>query len=112
MTKQTALAFAFSTAIGIATVGGAYSQQTTTPPSTPITPPVTMPAPTPPAAGAPVAGANSFTETQAKARLETQGFTAVSGLTKDKDGIWRGKATKAGRGLNVSVDYQGNIVEN
>jgi len=45
--------------------------------------------------GAPAAGANSFTEAQAKSRIEAAGYSNVSGLTKDKDGIWRGKASRA-----------------
>jgi hypothetical protein len=60
--------------------------------------------------GAPAAGANSFTEGQAKSRLEANGFTNVTGLAKDKDGIWRGKGTKSGKVEDVSLDYQGNIV--
>lgn len=60
--------------------------------------------------GAPAAGANSFTEDQAKSRIEAQGFTNVSGLAKDKDGVWRGKASKGGKNQDVSLDYQGNIV--
>ena len=60
--------------------------------------------------GAPAAGANSFTEGQAKSRLEAAGFTNVSGLAKDKDGVWRGKGTKAGMAQDLSLDYQGNIV--
>ena len=62
-------------------------------------------------AGAPAAGANSFTEGQARSRLESNGFTNVSGLQKDNSGVWRGKASKGGRTLDVAVDYQGNIVE-
>jgi hypothetical protein len=61
-------------------------------------------------ANAPVAGANSFTEGQAKSRIEAQGFSSVSTLTKDKDGVWRGKAVKGGRQMDVSVDFQGNVV--
>lgn len=60
--------------------------------------------------GSPVAGANSFTEGQAKSRIEDQGFTAVSELIKDGNGVWRGKATKGGKPLNVSLDFQGNVV--
>lgn len=60
--------------------------------------------------GAPVAGANSFTEGQAKSRIEAAGFTDVSGLAKDKDGVWRGKGAKSGTVMDVSLDYQGNIV--
>ena len=60
--------------------------------------------------GAPAAGANSFTEAQAKSRIEAAGYTNISGLTKDKDGVWRGKGTKSGATHNVGLDYQGNIV--
>src|ERR1700741_2961942 len=60
--------------------------------------------------GAPAAGANSFTEGQAKSRIEAAGYSDVSGLTKDRDGIWRGTATKAGKGVDVGLDYQGNVV--
>jgi hypothetical protein len=60
--------------------------------------------------GAPAAGANSFTEGQAKSRIEAAGFSDVSGLTKDKDGIWRGTASKGGSPSNVALDFQGNVV--
>jgi hypothetical protein len=59
--------------------------------------------------GAPVAGRNSFTEGQAKSKIEGAGFTNVSELKKDDNGIWRGKANKAGSSTNVSVDFQGNV---
>jgi hypothetical protein len=61
-------------------------------------------------AGAPAAGANSFTEGQAKSRIEAAGYTDVSGLTKDKDGIWRGTASKGGANVAVALDFQGNVV--
>jgi hypothetical protein len=64
----------------------------------------------PPNPGAPVAGANSFTEGQAKSRIEDKGFKNVSGLTKDGNGVWRGKADQNGKAVNVSVDFQGNVV--
>jgi hypothetical protein len=63
----------------------------------------------PPNPGAPIAGANSFTEGQVKSRIEAKGFTNVSGLQKDA-GVWRGKASQDGRAMNVSVDFQGNVV--
>jgi hypothetical protein len=59
---------------------------------------------------APVAGKNSFTEAQAKERLEKHGYTAVSGLKKDDQSVWRGTAMKDGKSVGVAVDYQGNIV--
>jgi hypothetical protein len=64
---------------------------------------------TPPNPGAPVAGANSFTEGQAKSRIESSGYGNVTELRKDDQGVWRGKATKDGRSMNVSLDFQGNV---
>ena len=64
----------------------------------------------PPNPGAPVAGANSFTEGQAKSRIEDRGFKNVSELKKDDNGVWRGKADQNGKSVNVSVDFQGNVV--
>ncbi len=60
--------------------------------------------------GAPVAGANSFTEGQAKSRLESNGFSNVGELKKDDNGVWRGKAMKDGKSVDVSLDFQGNVV--
>ena len=59
---------------------------------------------------APVAGANSFTEGQARARIEEKGFGNVTDLKKDDKGVWRGKAMKGGTSVAVALDYQGNIV--
>ena len=47
---------------------------------------------------------------QAKSRIETGGYTNVSGLKKDDQGVWRAKATKDGKSVDVSVDFQGNVV--
>ena len=58
---------------------------------------------------APVAGANSFTVGQARARIQHDGFTQVSGLHKDRQGVWRGKAMKDGQSVGVALDYQGKI---
>jgi hypothetical protein len=57
---------------------------------------------------APVAGRNSFTEGQAKSKIEDAGFTNVTELKKD-NGVWRGKARKSGSATAVSVDFQGNV---
>jgi hypothetical protein len=62
--------------------------------------------------GAPLKGANSFTETQAKDWVLSRGFTEVSVLAKDGDGIWRGTAKKDGKQMAVAVDYKGNVVAN
>src|SRR5215203_7321967 len=58
----------------------------------------------------PVAGANSFTERQAKSRIESNGYTGVSNLKKDDQGVWRGKAQKDGKTTDVSLDFQGNVI--
>jgi hypothetical protein len=58
---------------------------------------------------APVAGRNSFTEGQAKSKIEGAGFSNVTELKKDDNGIWRGKASKGGSTSSVSVDFQGNV---
>lgn len=60
-------------------------------------------------AGAPVPGANSFTEGQARSRIEDAGFTGVTDLQKDDQGIWRGRATRGGAATEVAFDFQGNI---
>lgn len=57
----------------------------------------------------PVAGANSFTEGQAKSKIEEAGYTNVTTLKKDDNGVWRGKASKGGSSTDVSVDFQGNV---
>ena len=57
----------------------------------------------------PVAGANSFTQAQAKSHIEAKGYTHVAKLRKDENGVWRGTAMKDGQSGPVSVDYQGNV---
>lgn len=83
---------------------GAGAQTSTTAPT---------PSPNAPAdKNAPLPGANSFTEGQAKSRLEANGYTGVGELKKDDNGVWKGKATHSGQAVNVSVDYRGNITRN
>lgn len=60
---------------------------------------------------APVPGANSFTEGQAKDRIESKGYSEVTALTKGADGIWNASAKKDGKAVAVQLDYQGNISE-
>ncbi|MBZ9887254.1 DUF4142 domain-containing protein [Mesorhizobium sp. M7A.F.Ca.CA.001.09.2.1] len=59
---------------------------------------------------APVPGANSFTEDQAKNAIEKAGYSDVSALTKDDKGIWRGTASKDGKAAPIALDFQGNVV--
>jgi len=58
----------------------------------------------------PAEGANSFTEGQAKSRIEAAGFTNVSDLQKDDKGIWRGRAQQGSQQVSVALDFQGNVV--
>lgn len=61
-------------------------------------------------AGAPLKGANSFTEAQARDRAVAQGITNVAAMKKDDDGIWRGTGTAEGKQVQIAVDYKGNVV--
>ena len=61
-------------------------------------------------AGAPLKGANSFTEGQAKDRALSHGLTDVGALKKDDDGVWRGSAKQDGKPVEVAVDFKGNVV--
>jgi hypothetical protein len=58
---------------------------------------------------APVAGRNSFTESQAKSKIEEAGYSGVTDLKNDDNGVWRGTASKGGSSTNVSLDFQGNV---
>ena len=58
---------------------------------------------------APVKGRNSFTMNEARRRIEAGGFTQVTGLKKDQDGIWRGTGMRGGTSVPVYCDYQGNV---
>src|SRR4029079_8310332 len=61
-------------------------------------------------AGAPLKGANSFTEGQAKDRALSHGLTDVGTLKKADDGVWRGSAEQDGKPVEVAVDFKGNVV--
>ena len=61
------------------------------------------------AATGPVKGSNSFTEGEARSRIQDKGLSNVTGLKKDDDGIWRGHATRSGQQVDVALDYQGNV---
>jgi putative membrane protein len=73
------------------------------------TPAVKSPSANNPAA--PVPGANSFTEGQAKSRIEGAGYSDVTALKKDDNGVWTGSAKKGGQMVTVKVDFQGNVTQ-
>ena len=60
--------------------------------------------------GAPLKGANSFTQGQATDRVIAHGGTDVGPLVKDDNGVWRGPAKQDGKLAQVAVDYKGNVV--
>jgi hypothetical protein len=98
--------------------GGAATGTTTSGPTTEgggrtdgSTPPAATTRHTEPrTANAPVPGANSFTEGQARARMSDAGFNDVQDLRLDDQGIWRGRAMRAGQQTGVALDFQGNVV--
>ena len=102
--KKTALAAAILAAYTVA----AFAQ--TPPASSPDgnTPAVATPDTKNPTA--PVEGSNSFTEGQAKDRIEKAGYTDVKDLKLDDKGIWVASGMKNGKAVSIALDYQGNIV--
>lgn len=57
----------------------------------------------------PAAGANSFNEGEARARIGDKGFQNVGNLQKDANGVWRGTATRTGQPVNVWLDFKGDV---
>ena len=54
-------------------------------------------------------GSNSFTESQARSKIEQAGYQNVTDLRKDDQGIWRGKAQRGGQTVSVGLDFKGNV---
>lgn len=93
-----------------AMIGGALAQTTSPTPAAPSPPASGTTTSAPAINAAPLeAGANSFTEAQARGRLEEAGLTGVTDLKKDEQGIWRGRATRNGAAVVVGVDFRGNV---
>jgi putative membrane protein len=63
-----------------------------------------------PEAGAPLKGTNSLTEGDAKDRALAAGYSAISSLVQDGDGVWRGSAMSNGKSTKIAVDYKGNVI--
>lgn len=98
----------FAAALFGASALTAYAQTTTAPTANGNTPAVATPDTK--NSTAPVEGKNSFTEAQAKSRIEGSGVNALTGLKLDEKGVWQAMGTKDGKSVAVSLDYQGNIV--
>ena len=54
-------------------------------------------------------GKNSFTMKQARSRLMKAGYTHVTNLALDQDGLWQARAMHHGKWVNAAVDYKGNV---
>ena len=54
-------------------------------------------------------GANSFSEGEARRRLEKAGYHEVKDLKKDGDGIWHASAMMDGKPASVGLDFKGNV---
>jgi hypothetical protein len=98
------------TAIALAALSGGTAFAQSAPTSTTMPPAVSTSNMDSKTTAAPVAGANSFTETQARSRIEKDGYTDVGALTMDSNSVWRGMAQKDSKPVSVSLDYQGNVV--
>ena len=62
------------------------------------------------AAAAPLAkGHNSFTKSQALSRIKKAGYTQVTGLVLDADGLWQASAMRGGQSVKVALDYKGDV---
>lgn len=98
-------------AVGLAAclIGGAALAQTTGTSSQPTDRNAAVQSPASTTASVPATGANSFTEGQAKSRIEGQGYANVSDLRKDDAGVWRGRAQKDGNTVGVWLDYKGTV---
>ena len=94
-------------ATGGASSGTSGGQESVTRPNTDHADPARGTATVPPASLE--AGANSFTEGQARARLEQAGLRDVKELKKDDQGIWRGQAMRDGKAVQVGFDFKGNL---
>ncbi|NTI78229.1 PepSY domain-containing protein [Rhizobium rhizogenes] len=79
----------------------AVAQTSATPSADANTPAVATPNTKNPTA--PVAGSN-------KERIEKAGYSGVTALKLDDKGLWQSNATKDGKSVSVTLDYQGNIV--
>jgi hypothetical protein len=60
----------------------------------------------------PAKGHSSFTESQAKGRLEKAGYSNIGALKKNDAGAWEGTASKDGKSVTVTLDYKGNVTAN
>ena len=61
-------------------------------------------------AAAPKAGANSFTQAQAKGHIENAGYGDVEITSQDANGVWHATGTKGGKTYTLGLDFKGNVI--
>ena len=54
-------------------------------------------------------GHNSFTQRQARARMQRAGYQQVSDLVLDPAGLWQAHALWRGTPVQVALDYKGHV---
>jgi hypothetical protein len=61
----------------------------------------------------PAKGANSFTDDQARQRIQDHGYTVVGNLLKDGNGVWHAEVTKGESKTTtmVALDFKGTLTE-
>src|SRR5581483_248038 len=57
----------------------------------------------------PAAIVHALTQDQAKTQIEAKGYLNVSGLRRDREGKWHGKAEKDGQLRSVTLDRDGKV---
>ncbi len=57
----------------------------------------------------PARGHSSFTQSQARGRIAKAGFTNISALRKNDNGVWQGRAMKRRHAVTVMLDFKGNV---
>lgn len=55
-------------------------------------------------------GASSFTEDQAREAFEKAGYTGLTQVMQDDQGLWTATGTRNGQSVQVSMDYRGTVV--
>lgn len=60
----------------------------------------------------PATKGNLFTQEQARVHLAQLGYTNISELAKDQNGVWHGSATKDDKTMAVAVDIKGTVSAN
>ncbi len=55
-------------------------------------------------------GANSFTEAQAREAFTKAGYTGLSQVMQNEQGLWTATGTLNGQSTQVSLDYRGTVV--